>query len=96
MFFGIRDGKKSGSGIRDKHPGSATLKITVFFLSTPLSTNALVLNSHNIFEIIFSLCIDSLPFNQAFSFSIELSSFSMFVLQPPISQCSNPLRSQGI
>jgi hypothetical protein len=25
MFFGIRDGKKSGSGIRDKHPGSATL-----------------------------------------------------------------------
>jgi hypothetical protein len=22
---GIRDGKKSGSGIRDKHPGSATL-----------------------------------------------------------------------
>ncbi len=25
MFFGIRDGKKPGSGIRDKHPGSATL-----------------------------------------------------------------------
>jgi hypothetical protein len=25
MFFGIRDGKKSKSGIRDKHPGSATL-----------------------------------------------------------------------
>jgi hypothetical protein len=25
MFFGIRDGKKSGSGIRDKHPGSETL-----------------------------------------------------------------------
>jgi hypothetical protein len=32
MFFGIRDprsgirdGKKTGSGIRDKHPGSATL-----------------------------------------------------------------------
>jgi hypothetical protein len=23
--FGIRDRKKSGSGIRDKHPGSATL-----------------------------------------------------------------------
>jgi len=26
LFFGwIRDGEKSGSGIRDKHPGSATL-----------------------------------------------------------------------
>jgi hypothetical protein len=25
---GIRDGQKSGSGIRDKHPGSATLKKT--------------------------------------------------------------------
>jgi len=24
---GIWDGKKSGSGIRDKHPGSATLQI---------------------------------------------------------------------
>ncbi len=27
MLFGIRDGKKSGSGIRDKHSGSATLPI---------------------------------------------------------------------
>jgi hypothetical protein len=26
---GIRDGKKSGSGIRDKHPGSAALVTTV-------------------------------------------------------------------
>jgi hypothetical protein len=26
---GIRDGKKSGSGIRDKHPGSATLKNSI-------------------------------------------------------------------
>jgi hypothetical protein len=26
---GIRDGKKSGSGIRDKHPGSATLIVTI-------------------------------------------------------------------
>jgi hypothetical protein len=29
MFFGIRDGKKLGSGIRDKHPGSATLPETM-------------------------------------------------------------------
>jgi hypothetical protein len=29
MFFGIRDGKKSGSGIRDKHPGSATLVLPI-------------------------------------------------------------------
>jgi hypothetical protein len=29
MFFGIRDGKKSGSGIRDKHPGSATLDFLI-------------------------------------------------------------------
>jgi hypothetical protein len=28
---GIRDGSKSGSGIRDKHPGSATLKGKISF-----------------------------------------------------------------
>jgi hypothetical protein len=40
MFFGIRDprsgirdGKKSGSGIRDKHPGSATLPFSFHFSS---------------------------------------------------------------
>jgi hypothetical protein len=40
MFFGIRDprsgirdGKKSGSGIRDKHPGSATLVVTNIFVN---------------------------------------------------------------
>ncbi len=26
--FGIRDGQKSGSGIRDKHPGSTTLSVS--------------------------------------------------------------------
>jgi hypothetical protein len=29
---GIWDGKKSGSGIRDKHPGSATLRLMTFIL----------------------------------------------------------------
>jgi hypothetical protein len=38
MFFGIRDprsgirdGKKPGSGIRDKHPGSATLLFSMVY-----------------------------------------------------------------
>ncbi len=33
MFLGsgIRDGKKPGSGIRDKHPGSATLLFSAIF-----------------------------------------------------------------
>jgi len=29
---GFRDGKKSGSGIRDKHPGSATLVLTLEYV----------------------------------------------------------------
>ena len=29
---GFRDGKKSGSGIRDKHPGSATLGLTLEYV----------------------------------------------------------------
>jgi hypothetical protein len=33
FFDGIRDEKKFGSGISDKHPGSATLKINYWFLT---------------------------------------------------------------
>jgi hypothetical protein len=33
---GIRDGQKSGSGIRDKHPGSATLGTTTSILQYKL------------------------------------------------------------
>ncbi len=34
---GIRDGQKSGSGIRDKHPGSATLQELLKFIPKKLS-----------------------------------------------------------
>ncbi len=34
MFFGIRDPgwEKPGSGIRDKHPGSATLSVVIYLV----------------------------------------------------------------
>jgi hypothetical protein len=54
---GIRDGKKPGSGIRDKHPGSATLVFNQKYVLKILNFHAVLPNGKYLFcKIHFFIC----------------------------------------
>jgi hypothetical protein len=71
---GIRDGKKSGSGIRDKHPGSATLLYIIKYPSTRLPGYTL-----EGAEFTYNRYFKTVPTVGLTFFSRSSSSFSMWL-----------------